>query len=75
MSKEEEKGMDLFDQNLWMASKEAESQDRWIVTTQMRTKKGQRIEYVYTGTEKEAQRMALHYRGTYRRINDGKTEE
>ncbi len=44
-----------------------ELQERWIITTQMRTDTGRIIEYLFTGTEREAQRIALHYNGRLRR--------
>lgn len=61
MSREEQRGSDLFGQNLWMAAKELADGQVWIITGE------HGIEYRYTGTEEEARRLAMHLKGKYRK--------
>ena len=59
---EEEKGFELFGQNLFEA---ANKDQKWIITTPKK-EGGRQIEYPFKGTESEAIKVATAMGGTYR---------
>ena len=58
---EEEKGMELFGQNLFMAAKDAEVGEEWEIVTSTGTV------YSYKGTRGNAEAYARAYDGVLRR--------
>lgn len=70
MTYEEDHGYEVFGQNLFMAATDAETQPKWIITSPKKLENGKNIEYLYTGPEQDAAKMAKDICGTYRRRDE-----
>lgn len=63
---EEEKGFELFGQNLFEA---ANKDQKWIITVPSKDGSGRQTEYPFKGTESEAIRVATAMGGIHRRAD------
>lgn len=66
MTYEEDHGFEIFGQNLFMAATDAATQPKWIITSPKKLKNGKNAEYLYTGPEQDAAKLAKDICGTYR---------
>lgn len=72
MSYEEDHGYEVFGQNLFEA---ANHDQKWIITRPMKEEGYKQYEYLFTGTEFEARKIAHELGGTYRRATDAEAEK
>lgn len=67
--REEDNGMQVFGQNLFMASRSLSKDDKWIIS-RPESPDHNAMEILFTGTETEAQKYADSFGGSYRRRDE-----